>query len=274
MTKIRSLNRPVTKIEESPEPEIQYAASAELFEEIHAWLESRGRNEKKTERQPEDDVATYYDTKNYRLLREGIEYRIKNKGSLLRHDMKLPLDPNNREVLPDSNDILWRNELKFKTAEGKPSLMAFWGQALLNPVRERLKKNFFGKELVAQFYSIFSKEKIDHIADCGSRIEYSFQTGHMETIDRARRTPTLHILEIELRKGSLEGLLAEKRALEEAFGPKGLVLLSTRKVIMGFELQRDSMSPKQEACFRDAKIRNTRAYAAAVEEAGFSRLAA
>lgn len=275
MSKINSLPKPVTKIEESPEPEIQYAATAELFAEIHEWLEARGGNQQKTAREPEDDVATYYDTHNYRLLREGIEYRIKNKGHMMRHDMKLPIDPSNREVLPDENDILWRTELKFKTKEVKPSLMAFWGQALLNPVKERLQKRFFDKELHAQFLSIFSKEKIDHAAECGSRVEYSFQTGHMETIDRTKKTPTLHILEIELRKGDLKGLLSEKAALEVEFGSKGLVLLPQRKVIMGFELLADDMTLKQAASFRDAKIRNTRAYAAAVEEAGFSaRLAA
>lgn len=269
MTRIKALPRPVTKIEESPEPEIQYAASAELFKEIHQWLENRGHNKKKTSADPEEDVATYYDTKNYRLLREGIEYRIKNKGATLRHDMKLPLNPVNREVLPDENDILWRKELKFKTDISKPSLMAFWGQAILNPVKERLKKNFFNKELIAQFHSVFSKEKIDHTADCGSRIEYSFQTGHMETMDGQRRTPTLYILEIELRKGDLAGLLAEKEALEAEFAPKGLKILPLRKVIMGFELLQDEMSLKQAASFRDAKIRNSSAYAAAVEQAGY-----
>lgn len=271
MHKINTL--PVTKIEQSPEPEIQYLASAALFEEIHAWLEARGKNKQKTEREPEEDVATYYDTKNYRLLREGIEYRIKDKGHTLRHDMKLPHNSNSREVLPDENDILWRNELKFKTKEGKPSLMAFWGQAILEPVKARLKKNFFDKELVAQFLSVFSKEKIDHIAECKSRIEYSFQTGHMETMDRTRRTPTLHILELELRKGDLAGLLSEKAALEAEFGSKGLKLLPHRKVIMGFELLQDEMSPKQAASFRDAKIRNSPAYAAAVAEAGFESYA-
>ncbi len=258
---------PRIKIEECEEPEIQYLATPELFEEIHQWLEARGGHKKKSE----SDSATYYDTRNYRLLREGIEYRVKNKGAFLRHDMKLPLNTTERQVLPDSNDILWRNELKFKTGNAKPSLMAFWGQALLEPVRQRLKKNFFEKELTAQFTSRFFKEKFDHETACKrSRVEFSFQTGHMETVGGARRTATLHILELELREGMMEGLLEEKVALEAEFGPKGLQLLPTRKVLMGFALMEDSMTPKQLASFRDAKIRNTRAYAAAVEEAGYS----
>jgi inorganic triphosphatase YgiF len=270
MNSVKNLTR-ATKIEACEEPEIQYAATPELFKEIHAWLESRGRNVHKTSPEPEVDVATYYDTKNYRLLREGIEYRIKDKGNTLRHDMKLPFDTRNREVLPDQNDILWRNELKFKTKESKPSLMVFWGQALLNPVKKRLKTNFFDKELVEQFRSIFQKEKIDHTAHCGSRIEYSFQKGRMETTDGKKSTPELYILELELRTGSLEGLLQEKQELEAEFGPKGLKILPMRKVVMGFELLEDQMSVKQFTSFRDAKIRNSRAYAAAVEEAGFAQ---
>lgn len=266
----KKADRPVIKIEECEEPEIQYLATPELFVEIHEWLAKRGGIKKKAEA----DSATYYDTRNYRLLREGIEYRVKEKGGYQRHDMKLPQDPAMREVVPDSNDIVHRHELKFKTEAGKPDLRVFWGLAILTPIVNRLKKQFFNKELIAQFKSIFFKEKIDHETDCKrSRVEYSFQTGHMETMDGARKTPTLHILELELREGIMEGLLEEKAALEAEFGPKGLKLLTHRKVIMGIGLLEPEMDERQAASFRDAKIRNTKAYAAAVEEAGY-RLAA
>lgn len=260
------------QIEENPEPEIQYAATPELFQEIHDWLSRRGQNIHKTSETPSQEVATYYDTRNYRLLREGVEYRVKHKGKNFRHDMKTPNDPkHSREVLPDRNNILWRRELKFKTDKEKPSLMAFWGQALLMPIRERLKKNFFQKELYPQFQSIFSKEKIDHIADSGDRVEYSFQTGRMQTMDGSRSTPLMHILEIELREGDLTGLLAEKALLESVFVPRGLKLLPVRKVFMGFELLLPDMAPKQQASFRDARVRNCPAYLSALEDAGFSQ---
>lgn len=124
-------NPPVTKIEVVEEPEIQYAASPELFEEIRAWLMNRGGVPKKSSQ----DHAVYYDTPNMRLLREGIEYRIKQKGNQFRHDMKTPCDTKTREVIPDANDILWRNEIKFKTPATKPSLAAFFDQAILKPVQ-------------------------------------------------------------------------------------------------------------------------------------------
>lgn len=246
--------KPVTKVEVVEEPEIQYMATADLFVEIQQWLKDRGGVEKKSER----DSAVYYDTKNYRLLREGIEYRIKEKGNQFRHDMKTPRDTHNREVVPDVNDILWRNEIKFKTKAEKPSLKAFFGQALLEPVRDRVFR-FFDKELTPICRSSFFKHKVDHETDCKrSRVEYSFQTGHMETADSSRKTKLLHILELELREGLSEGLLEEKAELERLFVPKGLKLLSDRKIMLGFELAVPDMDAKQLHAYEDAKKRNRR----------------
>lgn len=246
---------PRFKIEQCEEPEIQYAASPELFDEIRAWLASRGATAKKADG-PEQESAVYYDTKNYRLLREGGECRSKDKGDCFRHDMKLPLDTRQRETVPDANDILWRNELKVKSSEAKPRLAEFWGAALLAPIHQRVHR-LFDKELVPQFRTRFSKEKINQLSDEeGAKIEYSFQTGHMETLDGARRTPTLHILELELRKGNLAGLLEEKAALEAAFGDR-LQLLPERKVMLGFALLEPDMSDKQRRNFTDARYRNS-----------------
>ena len=250
MTRVHK--KPVTKVEVVPEPEIQYVATPELFAEIEQWLMDRGGLEKKAER----DSAIYYDTKNFRLLREGIEYRIKEKGKLFRHDMKTPHDTHMREVVPDANGILHRNEMKFKTRRVKPSLKAFFGQALLDPVKDRVWR-FFDKELEAKFRSSFFKKKVDHETDCQrSRVEYSFQTGHMETVDGARKTKLLYILELELREGMDEGLLEEKAELERIFVPKGLKLLTDRKVMLGFQLLVPEMSEKQHHAYLDAKLRN------------------
>lgn len=246
--------KPVTKIEVCTEPEIQYLANAELFEEIQKWLMDRGGVEKKSER----DSAVYYDTKNFRLLREGIEYRIKEKGNQFRHDMKTPCDTHAREVVPDANDILWRKELKFRTDTAKPSLMAFNALALLQPVKDRVFR-LFDKELEAKVRSSFFKHKVDHETDCKrSRVEYSFQTGNMESADGRRKSKLLHILELELREGMDEGLLEEKAELERIFKPKGLVLLPDRKLLIGFDLIKRDMDAKQLHAYEDAKKRNRR----------------
>lgn len=248
----KDLRRKNTKIEVVDEPEIQYAASAKLFEEIQSWLSARGGVDKKSER----DSAIYYDTTNFRLLREGIEYRVKEKGSGFRHDMKTPLDTHDRAVVPDANDILWRKEMKFKTSTNKPSLAAFFGQTILEPVRERVI-DFFDKRLEPKFRSSFFKHKVDYETGCGaSRVEYSFQTGHMETPDGTQKGKLLYILELELRDGDEKGLLDEKRELERVFGPKGLRLLPDRKIMLGFELLVPSMSKEQLRSYEDAKDRN------------------
>lgn len=250
MTKLTK--RKNTKIDVVDEPEIQYAANAKLFREIQAWLSERGGVDKKSER----DSAVYYDTTNFRLLREGIEYRVKEKGDKFRHDMKTPMDTHNRAVVPDSNDILWRKEMKFKTSKNAPSLAAFFGQTILDPVHERVI-DFFDKRLEPKFRSSFFKHKVDYETACGSaRVEYSFQTGHMETPDGCHKGKLLYILELELRDGDEEGLLAEKRELERAFGHKGLALLPERKIMLGFELLVPTMSKEQLRSYEDAKQRN------------------
>jgi inorganic triphosphatase YgiF len=246
--------KPTVKIEVCEEPEIQYAASPELFDEIRAWLKARGGVVRKSEK----DTAVYYDTKNNRLMREGIEYRVKEKDGCLRHDMKTPLNTASREVVPDSNDILWRNELKFRTPKAKPRLTMFFGQALLVPVQDRVSR-FFNKELIAKFRSRFAKEKIDYVSGVGiakSKVEYSLQSGQMETIDGKRKTRPLYILELELREGGMEMLLEEKAAVEEKFGPKGLTLLRDRKVLLGFELLQPDMNGKQRQNLQEVIERN------------------
>ena len=51
----RATKKPVTKIEVVDEPEIQYAATPELMDEIKAWLIARGGESKK---KPERDTAS------------------------------------------------------------------------------------------------------------------------------------------------------------------------------------------------------------------------
>jgi len=244
------------KIDVIDEPELQYAATPELFEEIRAWLLKRGGIHRKTQ----SDVSSYYDTTNFRLLREGGEYRVKEKVKDNRtrfdHDMKIPCDPHQRAVVPDENDILWRKEIKMKEGPKKPELRLLFGQGVLDPIVKRVY-NFFDKELECKFIAHFEKNKIDHDTLCGNgRVEYSFQTGHMQTPDGKRKTQIYHILELELRDGTPESLLEEKAALEAEFFPKGLKILPERKVILGMALLVPDMTPKQLHAFNDARARN------------------
>lgn len=260
-----------TAIEHHEEPEIQYMASPELMDEIREWLLARGGQ--RTKIKPKTDHATYYDTKNFRLLREGIEYRIKEKGKLFRHDMKTPCDTHAREVVPDDNNILRRTEIKFETSKQKPRLANFFGEALLRPVQQRVYR-FFEKELEAKCTSEFVKEKIDYETTCNtSRIEYSFQTGCMKALGGAVQTPPLYIVELELRDGDMAGLIEEKATMESLFMPKGLRFLEKRKLLMGMELLMPTMDEKQRHAFTDARERNTcRKAGRVMEQADFAAI--
>ncbi len=243
------------KIEVCEEPEIQYAATPELFAEIRDWLDARGGKERKSA----IDSSVYYDTENLRLLREGIEYRVKEKGKKLRHDLKTPLDPaTTRAAVPDENAILWRNEFKCETSpKTTPKLAMYFGQVLLAPVQDRVRR-FFDKTLEPKCRARFSKVKIDYEPgdEHDSRIEYSFQEGRMMDMKGERRTDLLHILELELRDGDVSALLAEKQALEEVFSSRGLALLPQRKIMMGIGLLQPSMTAEQRRAYQDALGRN------------------
>jgi hypothetical protein len=250
------MNQQSIVIEAKEEPEIQYAVpSAAMMGEIRQWLHDRRQlaGQETAKDECEMDCAVYYDTRNMRLLREGMEYRVKQKGDSFRHDIKAPLN-GARSVAPDRNGIIVRQETKFKTDDARPSLMSSWGQAMLQSVGRRVK-DFFGKRLEAKFRTFLDKHKIDYSRadeDCKGRVEYSFQTGFIETmIGPVRRTAPLHILEIELRTGDQAALLAEKRALEEAFMPLGLKFLEKRKVLLGFELLVPDMDEKQIKNFQE-----------------------
>lgn len=255
MNAITQISPPVV-MEIVDEGETQYKANAELFGEIKPWLIERGGSVKKTC----TDDAIYYDTKNMKLLREGAEYRVKVKdrpnGTRFRHDMKIPQDVRAREVVPDEHDILRRKEIKFKASDATPRLAMFFGQAILLPIQQRVYR-LLDKELEQKFMADFTKDKIDYETPRG-RVEYSFQTGVMKTMDGKRQTPLLHILELELREGDEALLIEELALLHEKFQGGGLTILPDRKVMMGFELLVPDMSIRQRHAFEDARLRNRR----------------
>lgn len=220
------------------EPEIQYTANENLFEQMEDWVKAKNA---KLRKKSEDD-AVYYDTKNNRLIREGIECRMKPKGSEWRVDLKVPLDTSERDAVPDENGILWRSELKCRTPINEPRLADFEGQDILEPVRGRVTR-LFQKQLLPKFRMVFQKNKyIRRVGD--SEIEYAFQRGHIENMQGDQKTDELLIVELELRQGREEDLLTAKKELEAEFMHQGLAFLERRKVVMGFDLIREGMDDK------------------------------
>jgi hypothetical protein len=247
--------RKTTVIEIHEEPEIQLdAGTPELMEEVKAWLTARGGVHKKTEK----DHVTYWDTRNFRLSREAIEYRVKGDGPVYRHDMKTPRDTRTAAPMRDAHDVLWRTEHKYKTRMKTPALAVFFGVVALAPVAERVKK-FFGKTLEMKCDAILAKAKYDlEAGDAGrhGRIEYSFQTGNMFAKGGKEKSRDLYIIELESRNGSIEALHGEYAAVMTAFAHKGLKTLEKRKVFIGFDLHVPHMDDRQKAAYYRACLRN------------------
>jgi len=247
------------KVEVCEEPEIQFLIlNPDLTKEIEVWLRDRGGQPKKNKRgeivDPKIDSCIYLDSEDLDLLNEGCEYRIKEKGKKFRHDLKTPHNTEDRMVVRDENDIVWRLEFKFEDKKPKPRLTPYFGQALLGPVAERSRHRFFDMDLMPQFRAPFFKSKFDIDVDIeddeeGARVEYSFQEGHIETMSGSRRTRHLKILELERRDGDVEGLLLERAAVKAEFERKGLMLLPKRKLLMGFELLLPDMTSAQRSVY-------------------------
>jgi hypothetical protein len=222
--------------------------------EVIEWVKARGGLHKKTA----EDHVTYWDTHNFRLSREAIEYRVKGNGPYYRHDMKTPMDTRNRSVTRDEHDVLWRKEHKYKTRARTPALAMFFGAAALRPVAERVKK-FFGKTLEMKCDAMLTKAKYDieaGEADRHGRIEYSFQTGNMFAKHGKLKSRDLYIVELERREGAIDALHAEYEAVMAAFAHKGLKLLEKRKVFIGFDLHVPDMDERQKAAYCKACVRN------------------
>ena len=231
------------------EPEIQFdALSLENLADIKSWLIEAGGYVTK-ENRVED--SPYFDTKNNRLIREGIECRLKRKKGIWRTDLKTSVKTTDRVVLPDEYGVVWRNELCSFTTGEQPFMEEFAAMEALKPVQNRVSR-IFEKQLIEKFRARLSKTKIERKIS-GGVIEYSLQHGHMITPDGTRQSDPLHILEIELRDGDDDALYTAISEFRNAFPT--LNLLEKRKVMIGFELITPDMTLKAQRKFEKLQSR-------------------
>ena len=230
------------------EPEIQYRTNADGLKSIRDWLLNRGGYESKSV----NEHNYYYDTRNNRLLREGVECRVKPKTRHYSHELKTPFNTHSQDVVPDPDGVLWRLEIKGKGKRPVPSLHMFQDVDVLKPVAERVPE-LWRKALHPKFAMCFNKNKIERTIRMpdGAQgcIEYALQTGHFATPDGQHTSDTWHIIELELKSGDIEALHAARRELEADFEEK-LAFLSERKLIQGFRSVADRMTGKEHRKFQ------------------------
>ncbi|MGB4107370.1 MAG: hypothetical protein WBK55_06195 [Alphaproteobacteria bacterium] len=217
----------------SLEPEIQYKAPLKLIPIIEDLLISTGAKKASSR---EGEKTYYWDTKNFRLFRQGMECRGRSKNGGFRFDLKVATG-SNPTALPDKDGILWRYELKAPSDEPRPDLKVFFDHVAVPELRERLR-DVYSKEVEPKFVAIYDKTKFEREITVGGKtglIEYSLQSGYIRTLNGRQRTRTMGIVDVELRSGANEAHLQAKTELE-TLSHLGLVMLPRRKLIMGMDL--------------------------------------
>lgn len=233
------------------EPEIQFdGQSAKKLKEVEKWILSKGGKETKTV--VED--SPYFDTENNRLIREGMECRLKKKGGIYRTDLKTPIDTGNRSVEPDHMGVIWRNEIMGEAVSEGLVLSEFSGLSVLKPVKNRVS-DIFEKPLHLKFRAQLKKRKFERnvaVSKDSGVIEYAIQRGHMVTPDGKRKSDELFIVELELKEGSEKVL---EKAIQEFLQEfADMNTLKDRKVLVGFKLIEPDMTEKARHKF--TKLQN------------------
>jgi inorganic triphosphatase YgiF len=228
------------------EPEIQYdAVSKEGLDRLERWILSKGGKQKKVVHED----SPYFDTKNNRLIREGMECRLKQKGGVYRTDLKTPLDTRKRSVEPDHMGVIWRYEICGEALQDGLALSEFSGLSILRPVKKRVSR-IFDKPLHIKFRAQLHKTKFNRKMEVDGKkgvIEYALQKGHIVTPDGKRKSEELFIVEIENKSPHPEILEAAIREFEREF--PDLKLLEDRKVLVGFKLIAPEMTEKARSKF-------------------------
>lgn len=227
------------------EPEAQFSVpDKKTFERIIPWLLEKGA---KPDKKQHDD-CTYFDTKHFRLAREGWECRVKEKGGIWRTDIKTPIDTRDRVALPNKFGVVDRREIKAEQTKDMPSLKDFADVAALAPVAKRVK-DFFDKNLEPKFRAPFTKDKYDRVFEWEGKkatIQYSLQDGHIESLDGKVRTKEMYIAEIEFRGGSRKAYLKAVKEFKDAFGESGVAIMKERKWHIGLRLIAADLSEKSQ----------------------------
>lgn len=234
------------------EPEIQFdGQSAKKLKAVEKWILSKGGKETKTV--VED--SPYFDTENNRLIREGMECRLKKKGGIYRTDLKTPMDTGNRSVEPDHMGVIWRNEIMGEAVSEGLVLSEFSGLSVLRPVKKRVS-NIFEKPLHLKFRAQLTKQKFERTVTSGKHsgvIEYAVQRGHMATPNGMKKSNELFIVEIELKSGSEKVLEEAIKEFRKEFAD--MSLLKDRKVMVGFKLIEPDMTDKARQKFKKLQQR-------------------
>ncbi|MGI1659701.1 MAG: CYTH domain-containing protein [Desulfitobacterium sp.] len=139
-----------------------------------------------------ENITTYYDTFDYRLLNNQVCYRIRNSAGECTATIK--------GYGSSREGLSIRSEWNRKLSDNKPSLESFMDL----DIGQELKKNVGEVDFLPIFSTHFKRTSLDLICEDGSMIELALDLGEIEA--GAKKEP-ISELELELKSGQLENVL-------------------------------------------------------------------
>lgn len=237
------------------ELEIKYLTDRQTMEKLLHFIEEQGPPFIPEPVARDERVNIYYDTrKKFHLYRRGVECRSREKNPASAHskgfkyDLKTPLDLGNPQFSPASDGILYRREYSGKGAQETPSLSQFGTGTLKGYL-----STIHNKTLVPWVKGHFTRSRFN-FAPTGhpdAVIEIAFETGYFTDCDETAKSDPLYIIEMELKKGTIDALRAASQALDERY-PGCLKTGTQTKGAMGLAWIQGIMDKGVQKRFADA----------------------
>ncbi|MGE4274276.1 MAG: CYTH domain-containing protein [Desulfitobacterium sp.] len=149
-----------------------------------------------------ENITTYYDTFDYRLLDNQVCYRIRNSAG--EYTATIKGYGSSREGLSI------RSEWNRKLSDNKPSLEPF----IDLDIGQELERNIGKGDLLPIFTTRFIRTSLDLICEDGSVIELALDLGEIEA--DAKKEP-ISELELELKSGHMENVLELGNVLTQKY---------------------------------------------------------
>ncbi|MEL1134301.1 CYTH domain-containing protein [Desulfitobacterium sp. THU1] len=149
-----------------------------------------------------ENITTYYDTFDYRLLDNQVCYRIRNSAG--EYTATIKGYGSSREGLSI------RSEWNRKLSDNKPSLEPF----IDLDIGQELERNIGKGDLLPIFTTRFKRTSLDLICEDGSVIELALDLGEIEA--DAKKEP-ISELELELKSGHMENVLELGNVLTQKY---------------------------------------------------------
>jgi inorganic triphosphatase YgiF len=234
------------------EPETKFLTDEATVKRILAALEI-GRPFTPLLVERDERTNVYSDTNGFRLYGLGAECRSRkaSDGDGYRNDVKTSEGGLSGPIGPDDDGIFMRREYNSASKKELPDF-------------SDLDESVFGKELTAKRRVDWAKgyftRRHGTFSPTGfpdSQIDIAIEHGYYQTPNNRHKSKEIHIIELELKEGRREALLAAVQELKSRYG---LTFCAKTKGEMGFEFARQFMDDDHKKKFDHAARKRSERY--------------